>query len=321
MSHVLITTSRMDYSLSELIGHANTGKKHFEPSLSNVKALNVMSSSRAEDTPTLKEIKAEERALEKQRKNDGVLRLPQKPSEDDPWGGMEEYIPSSEHKIYEIPPQELKLHNLTEIHRLHTDAEKEQMRQSFIERGQLVPVIMYRKKLVDGRHRLWTALDLNLDYLLVVKLDSNLTLDEVEQMVIDIQGGRQLTPSEKAIQAYMIMQKHNLSMRLAAKKCASSKTLISKVKFIVEILGLQKVKDLYDSKPVSVGASVATTVNRLYILAVEQDDAERKARCFNEPMPMPEVITASRKYIDALSKEHKDVIEYVSKWGWREARK
>lgn len=271
--------------------------------------------------PTLKEIKAEERAEAKQRKNDGVLRLPKRPNADDPWGSIEDYPPSSEHKIYEIPPQELKLHNLTEIHRLHTDAEREQMRQSFIERGQLVPAIMYRKKLVDGRHRLWTALELNLDYLLVIKLDSNLTLDEVEQMVIDIQGGRQLTPSEKAIQAYLIMQKHNLTMRDAAKKCASSKTLISKVKFIVEILGLQKVKDLYDSKPVSAGASVATTVNRLYTLAVEQDDTERKARSLNEPMPMPGVIQASRKYIDALSKEHQNVIEYVSKWAWREARK
>jgi len=284
----------MDYNLSELIG-ANTAKKSLKPIVVPiVKALNAMSSSGAEDIPTLKEIKAEERALEKQRKKDDVLRLPQKPSEDDPWGGIEEYIPSSEHKIYKIPPQELKLHNLTEIHRLHTDAEREQMRQSFIERGQLVPAIMYRKKLVDGRHRLWTALDLKLDYLLVIKLDSNLTLDEVEQMVIDIQGGRQLTPSEKAIQAYMVMQKYNLSMRAAAKKCASSKTLISKVKFIVEILGLQKVKDLYDSKPVSVGGAVATTVNRLYVLAVEQDDAERKARSLNEPMPIMTIPENSR---------------------------
>ena len=289
--------------------------------ISDITTLTFESSCGSEDEPTLREIKAEERALEKQRKNDDVLILPRKSSEDDPWGGIEEYIPSSEHKIYKIPPQELKLHNLTEIHRLHTDAEREQMRQSFIERGQLVPAIMYRKRLVDGRHRLWTALDLKLDYLLVVKLDSNLTLDEVEQMVIDIQGGRQLTPSEKAIQAYMIMQKHNLNMRQAAKKCASSKTLISKVKFIVEILGLQKVKDLYDSKPVSVGASVATTVNRLYTLAVDQDDAERKARSLNEPMPMPEVIKASKTYIDALSREHHDVIDYVSKWGWRETRK
>jgi hypothetical protein len=172
-----------------------------------------------------------------------------------------------------------------------------------------------------GSFQLWTALDLNLDYLLVIKLNSNLTLEEVEQMVIDIQGGRQLTPSEKAIQAYMIMQKHNLTMRQAAKKCASSKTLISKVKFIVEILGLQKIQDLYNSKPVSVGASVATTVNILFILAGEKDDAERKARSLNEPMPMPEVIKASKKYIDALSKEYSDVIEYVSKWGWREAKK
>ena len=112
-----------------------------------------------------------------------------------------------------------------------------------------------------------------------------------------------------------------IGLRDAAKKCASSKTLISKVKFIVEILGLQKVKDLYDGKPVSVGGSVTTTVNRLYTLAVEQDDAERKARSFNEPMPMPEVIKASSKYIAALSKEHQDVIDYVSKWGWREGRK
>ncbi len=292
-----------------------------EPTIAYTSVLQCNSISGAEDTPTLKEIRAEERALEKQRKKDGILRLLQRPSKDTPWGSIEEYIPSSEHKIYEIPPQELKLHGLTEIHRLHTDAERVQMRQSFIERGQLVPAIMYRGKLVDGRHRLWTALDLNLDYLLVIKLDNNLTLDEVEQMVIDIQGGRQLTPSEKAIQAYMIMQKHNLNMRDAAKKCASSKTLISKVKFIVEILGLQKVQDLYDSQPVSVGGFVATTVNRLYTLAVEQDDAERKARSLHEPMPMPEIIKSSKKYIDALSKEHKDVIEYVSKWGWKEARK
>ena len=249
-----------------------------------------------------------------------MLRLSQTTTKNN-WGNIEEYRPSAEHKIYKIPPQELKIHGLTEMQRLHTDAEREQMRLSFIERGQLVPAVMYRGKLVDGRHRLWTALDLSLDYLLVIKLDYNLTLDEVEQMVIDIQGGRQLTPSEKAIQAYMLMQKYNLSMREAAKKCASSKTLISKVKFIVEILGLQKVKDLYNSKPVSVGASVATTVNRLYTLAEEQDDAERKARSLNEPMPMPEVIQASRKYIDALSKEHHDVIDYVSKWAWRETRK
>jgi len=289
--------------------------------IGDIMTLSCPSSSGADEMPTIEEIKREERLLDKERQKSGILRLEQKTSEDNPWGGLEEYIPLSEYKVYKIPPQQLELHELTEIHRLHTDAEREQMRQSFIERGQLTPAIMYRKKLVDGRHRLWTALDLNLEYLLVVKLDNNLTLEEVEQLVIDIQGGRQLTPSEKAIQAYMMMQKHNLTMRQAAKKCASSKTLISKVKFIVDILGLQKIQDLYNSKPVSVGASVATTVNRLYTLAVEQDEAERKARSFNEPMPMPDIIKTSKKYIDALTKEHHDVIEYVSKWGWREVRK
>ncbi len=59
MSHVLITSSKADYNLSELIGHANTGKKHFKPSLSNVKALSCNSSSGAEQLPSIEEIAQE----------------------------------------------------------------------------------------------------------------------------------------------------------------------------------------------------------------------------------------------------------------------
>ncbi len=270
--------------------------------------------------PTEKELKAEERATARATKDAGVLTLKKKASDDNPLGLNESYLPSVDNKIYEISPLGLELHPLAEMMRLHTDAEREQMRQSFIELGQLVPIVLYKGRVVDGRHRLWTTLDLGLESIMVMKLDSNLTLDEVEEIVLQLQGGRQLTPSEKAIQAYLIMEKKSISMRAAAKKCASSKTLISKVKFIVDILGLKKVRDMYDGKPVSVGGSVATTINKLYNLAVEQDEAERKARSTTKPMPIPEIKRLSQPYIDALGREHNDVVEYVSKWGWNYVR-
>ena len=96
----------------------------------------------------------------------------------------------------------VQLHPLTETHPVMSVEQYEAFKADIAKNGQLQPVILYRDKIVDGRHRLKALKELGSDTIKVTSLPNNLTLTEVKQRVVSTERRRHPSPTQLAIQGY-----------------------------------------------------------------------------------------------------------------------
>ena len=78
---------------------------------------------------------------------------------------------------------EVTLHKLTETHPIMGDSQFAALVEDIKNKGQLQPVLVYRGKIVDGRHRLRALKLLAKETIKVERLNNNLTIDEVSLLV------------------------------------------------------------------------------------------------------------------------------------------
>jgi hypothetical protein len=98
----------------------------------------------------------------------------------------------------------MQLHSLTETHPVMSIEQYEAFKTDIAKNGQMQPVIAYRDKIVDGRHRLRALTDLGIATIKVTNLPNNLTLDEVKQKVVSTEKRRHQSPTQLAINGYRL---------------------------------------------------------------------------------------------------------------------
>jgi hypothetical protein len=98
----------------------------------------------------------------------------------------------------------MQLHSLTETHPVMSIEQYEAFKADIAKNGQMQPVIAYRDKIVDGRHRLRALTDLGITTIKVTNLPNNLTLDEVKQKVVSTEKRRHQSPTQLAIHGYRL---------------------------------------------------------------------------------------------------------------------
>ena len=96
----------------------------------------------------------------------------------------------------------MTLHPLTETHPVMTKEQYEAFKLDIQNNGQLQPVLLYRGKIVDGRHRLRALLDLGISTILTTDLGNNLSLAQVRAKVISTEKRRHQSPTQLAIKGY-----------------------------------------------------------------------------------------------------------------------
>ena len=79
--------------------------------------------------------------------------------------------------------------------------------------GQIDPVILYRGKIIDGRHRLKIAKELGHIQILTVSIPNNSTIADIKSIVKSKETHRHQTPTQLAIYAMKHLQKHNEDIR------------------------------------------------------------------------------------------------------------
>ncbi len=98
---------------------------------------------------------------------------------------------------------EIELHEYSALHpKMDTD-QFDGLKQSLMDDGQTYPVVLYRGKLVDGRHRVWALL--NNKELLVecVDLPRNTKLKEVKKFVMRSEKRRHQSKNQLLCAAYL----------------------------------------------------------------------------------------------------------------------
>lgn len=102
---------------------------------------------------------------------------------------------------------EMALHPLTKSHPLMTEEQYASFKEDIKAKGQLHPVILYRGKIVDGRHRLRALTELGISEIKTDTLPQNLTLKEVEGVVMSSENRRHQSPTQLAIKGYRLFKK------------------------------------------------------------------------------------------------------------------
>lgn len=101
------------------------------------------------------------------------------------------------------------------------------------EKGLLLPVILWRGEIVDGRCRQKACIELNIE-MLVEELDPNLTFDEVAKKVKGYNSRRNLTPTQKVMSACRQSMKASCKISNAeiAKAWGISRDILANARFI-----------------------------------------------------------------------------------------
>ena len=143
--------------------------------------------------------------------------------------------------------ESMQVHRLATTHRSMSEQEYRSLTLSIQDNGQLIPVTLYKGKIVDGRHRLNALIDLGETTINAIKLNNNLTLEEVKQKVQGTEMRRSDNVMQRAIRAYKDMLEGNSSTQEEASiKFAVSQTEVSRAKKVHERLGLEFLNRLYE---------------------------------------------------------------------------
>ena len=175
---------------------------------------------------------------------------------------------------------EIQLHRLAQEHRLMSEQEYEALKLSIQDNGQIVPVISYKGKICDGRHRIRALQELGETKVNVIKLPGNLSLKEVRNKVMGTEIRRADNVMQKAIRGYKdTLDGSGLTQEEVAVKVGVSRDQISKAKQVHEKLGIQFLENLYHAGKIVLGKKTLTQLRDIlkYYAVKPVDDREYEA--------------------------------------------
>lgn len=129
---------------------------------------------------------------------------------------------------------EMELHELTKTHPVMDDAQYSAFKLDIENNGQIQPVLLYRGRIVDGRHRLRALTELGIETIKTEKLANNLTLDKLKEIVNSTEVRRHQTPTMIAAKAYRLYV-GGMKQADAATKAGSSLTNLKRVAQIANL--------------------------------------------------------------------------------------
>lgn len=209
--------------------------------------------------------------------------------------------------------KELSLHALANEHPKMTDVEFQRLKESIDEIGQLEPILIYRDRIVDGRHRFWAIESLGVQHILANEITFSTPLDTVREIVFGSEVRRHQTATQKAIKAYWSTQEDGITYREAEVKFMTSRTMISACSYIDRTRGDDILRSLYKSTPVSIGKRKTTSLRTAKSLIKEEEDNAIDARFEKEKhISIDKANEEAKPFLDALKREPTPVIERVA---------
>lgn len=141
---------------------------------------------------------------------------------------------------------EVELHKITETHPVMSREQFEALKNDIEINGQLQPAIVYRGKIVDGRHRYKALTQLGEESIKITRLHNNLTLDEVTNLVNSTEMRRHQSPTQLAIKGYRMYKAGKLTQKEIPSKVGCSLTNLKAV-IALEALGRLDVIELLEA--------------------------------------------------------------------------
>ena len=218
--------------------------------------------------------------------------------------------------IEEVMIDSLTLHDVALSTPKMNDEQYSALKQDIEMNGQIDPAIVYRGKIVDGRHRWLILQELGIKVILITRLPNNTTLAKLKSLVRSKETRRHESAAQLAISAYKYMQdsKENISQADAAEMFGANRKRISEAKKIAEFYKRPDILDtIFNGNKVNTGTSnipfwtdsLATIVK--WLAEVSKLDNEPKVKARTEITEDEQKIV--NEYFNAIVKEADIVIE------------
>ena len=207
-------------------------------------------------------------------------------------------------EIILLQPELVPHHKIANEHRDMSEEEFESLKLSIEENGQLVPIITYKGKLVDGRHRQRALIELGIHDMKSIALPGNISLDDVRNKVIGTEMRRTDNPAQKAIRAYLFYRenKGKYTQEEVASKYGVNRTSLSLAGKLEGLAGIDFINRFYKNGYVYVGhgqnkkryTNIQTVIRALKTTAEDIDD--------NEKDEIPETLSAVFANLSEMAK-------------------
>ena len=154
---------------------------------------------------------------------------------------------STTQEILAINPAQLTLHAEALATPKMSATAYEALKKDIEINGQLDPVLVYRGKIIDGRHRWLILSELEAPEIKYILLPNNTTLAEIRRLVQSKETRRHETAGQLAIRAYRLKTQPNSpykSLTDAADSVGAHPKRVGEVKKIVEMYGRNDIIEL-----------------------------------------------------------------------------
>ena len=215
------------------------------------------------------------------------------------------------------------IHKLANINPNMDNQEFGQLKRSILQIGQQEPILLYRNLIVDGRHRTKALKELGCEYILYQELPRNTSLNEIKEIVMSKNARRNLTKSQKAIQAYFEFIKTGEKKSDLAIKYGTDRTYIAKAETIDRKLGREKLEILLNKGKIKLDngryysnlSSIIDFINKKEkaekeVIVKEPTDEDVKElvnTAINKKMQPEQLIEAVKQFKMLIEKQLKDI--------------
>lgn len=172
----------------------------------------------------------------------------------------------------ELKVDEVAIHRVAAEHRTMSEMEFEALKADIQENGQIVPIILYKNKCVDGRHRLRALSDLGEEHVKYIKLPGNMSLTDVRNKVLGTEIRRSDNVAQKAIRAFRLYESESTTQEEAAVRVGVNQSDVSKVSKIKKYLGEATLDSLYDDGFLVIDKKKITQLRIIIKLLIDKKD-------------------------------------------------
>ncbi len=187
-------------------------------------------------------------------------------------------------------------HDIANIYPLAKEEEYELLKESIKERGQLSPIVIFDKKIIDGRNRYLACKDLSIEPIIEIFTG---TEDEALQYTIELNSGRRhMTKSQSAMMAANYVLKSRTGTGKKVSVVATAKMFLVSEKYITRAMSLFDKDKSMAQKVLDGKLMLSQAENKLY----EIENAQRELDFLKSDVEELEDFSSS-----AESKRYKEI--------------
>ncbi len=214
----------------------------------------------------------------------------------------------------------LGIHKVASINPMMNTKQFSALKNNIEEVGQLVPVVVWRDKIIDGRNRTKALAELGISTVNALVLPYNLTIEEIKERVLSEENRRHQTEAQRAIGAWSMWKGRmgNTKMYKTSKDASVdigvSEAYIKKAEWVAKRRGEQILNQLFSDGSCFISGREVKNLATLQQLIKKEDEENVEAALKTTIEPITdEKKMAINAYINMIRNEGKEVMLEVAK--------